>query len=145
MITYPFVRIWWKAGKVDFCSSGDYFVWDGKSDGAEFRDKVKKILKKYDPYPILHPPEPEPEPQHEPEPEQGESSDSNLSEQEINDLLDSQTSLPEVDDEVLEQHLKAKLISEIQQLDEILAGREPKAQTINSSIEDMVAENQELP
>ena len=62
LITYPFVRIWWKAGKVDFCSSGDYFVWDGKSDGAEFRDKVKKILKKYDPYPILHPPEPEPEP-----------------------------------------------------------------------------------
>jgi hypothetical protein len=68
-----------------------------------------------------------------------------LSEQEINDLLDSQTGLPDVDDEVLEQHLKAKLISEIQQLDEILAGREPKAQTINSAIEDMVAENQELP
>jgi hypothetical protein len=35
---------------------------DGKSDGVEFRDKVKKILKKYDPYPILHPPEPDPEP-----------------------------------------------------------------------------------
>ena len=62
---YPFVRVWWKKGKVDLCKSGDYFILGStRNDGKEMRDKIKKVLKKYDPYPILHPDEqPLPEPQ----------------------------------------------------------------------------------
>lgn len=46
---YPFVRVWWKAGKVDTCKSGD--DWTGGSDkgGATFVKKLKSVLKNFTP------------------------------------------------------------------------------------------------
>lgn len=46
---YPFVRVWWKAGKVDKCESGDW--WDGGSDkgGATIVKKMKSVLKNFTP------------------------------------------------------------------------------------------------
>lgn len=51
---FPFVRVWWKAGKVDYCVSGDTILGNCNSkEGKVLRDAFKKVLKKYDPTPIL--------------------------------------------------------------------------------------------
>ena len=48
LTTYPFVRVWWKSGKVDVAQSGDY--WDGaKVDGSAVAKKMKDVLKKFKP------------------------------------------------------------------------------------------------
>ena len=48
LTTYPFVRVWWKSGKVDVAESGDY--WDGaKVDGSAVAKKMKDVLKKFTP------------------------------------------------------------------------------------------------
>lgn len=48
LTTYPFVRVWWKSGKVDVAESGDY--WDGaKVDGSAVAKKMKEVLKKFTP------------------------------------------------------------------------------------------------
>ena len=46
---YPFVRVWWKAGKVDKAASGDY--WDGASSKGydTFIKKLNSLLKNYKP------------------------------------------------------------------------------------------------
>lgn len=46
---YPFVRVWWKAGKVDKAESGDY--WDGASatGGSTFVKKLQSLLKNFNP------------------------------------------------------------------------------------------------
>ena len=62
---YPFVRVWWKDGKVDTFKSGD--DWTGGTDkgGATFVKKLKSLLKNFDPNAGTKP-EPQPEPQPEP-------------------------------------------------------------------------------
>lgn len=49
LIGYPFVRLWWKAGKVDVAKSGD--EWDGASgSGASTLVKnLKSYLERFDP------------------------------------------------------------------------------------------------
>lgn len=47
LTTYPFVRVYWKAGKVDKYDSGDYWI-DKKSTGyTAFINKLNSLLKKY--------------------------------------------------------------------------------------------------
>ena len=60
---YPFVRVWWKAGKVDKYDSGDY--WDGKSSKGytTFINKLKTLLKNYKPEEPAPTPEPTPAPE----------------------------------------------------------------------------------
>ena len=68
LTTYPFVRVWWKAGKVDKYDSGDY--WDGKSSKGynTFISKLKTLLKNYKPETPAPAPEPVPEPEPTPAP-----------------------------------------------------------------------------
>lgn len=49
LITFPFVRLYWKAGKVDVAKSGD--DWDGGTGdgGATLVKNLKKYLKNYTP------------------------------------------------------------------------------------------------
>ena len=60
---YPFVRVWWKAGKVDKADIGDY--WDGGSGsgGATFVKKLQSLLKNFKPGAQDTTPTPEPAPE----------------------------------------------------------------------------------
>ena len=45
--TYPFVRVWWKAGKVDQAESGDYWIGGSSSGYDTFIKKLEALLAKY--------------------------------------------------------------------------------------------------
>ena len=47
LTTYPFVRVWWKAGKVDQAESGDYWIGGSSSGYNTFIKKLETLLKKY--------------------------------------------------------------------------------------------------
>lgn len=68
LTAYPFVRVYWKAGKVDKYESGDYWI-DKKSSGyTAFINKLESLLKKF-----LTAPAPTPAPTPEPEPAKPET------------------------------------------------------------------------
>jgi hypothetical protein len=47
LTTYPFVRVWWKAGKVDQAESGDYWIGSSSSGYSTFIKKLESLLAKY--------------------------------------------------------------------------------------------------
>ena len=46
---YPFVRVWWQAGKVDVAKSGDSWTGGTAKGGATFVKNLKNTLKNFDP------------------------------------------------------------------------------------------------
>jgi len=46
---YPFVRVWWKAGKVDVAKSGDSWTGGTAKGGATFVKNLKSTLKNFNP------------------------------------------------------------------------------------------------
>lgn len=46
---YPFVRVWWQAGKVDVAKSGDSWTGGTAKGGATFVKNLKSTLKNFDP------------------------------------------------------------------------------------------------
>jgi hypothetical protein len=46
---YPFVRVWWKAGKVDECQNGDYWTGGSSKGYNTFISKLKTLLKNFKP------------------------------------------------------------------------------------------------
>lgn len=62
---YPFVRVYWKAGKVDQCKTGDDWTGGKSTGGSTFVKKLKELLKNFKPQTEPAPtptPTPEPEP-----------------------------------------------------------------------------------
>ena len=49
LTTFPFVRVYWKPGKVDACASGGAWTGDTAKGGARFVDNLKMFLEKYNP------------------------------------------------------------------------------------------------
>ena len=47
--TYPFVRVYWKSGKVDKCESGDYWIDSSAKGYNAFIKKLNSLLKNYKP------------------------------------------------------------------------------------------------
>lgn len=67
---YPFVRVYWKGGKVDTYKSGDDWTGGKATGGATFVKKLKDLLKNYKPTTTTTTvPEPTPAPTPTPEPE----------------------------------------------------------------------------
>ena len=63
---YPFVRLYWKKGKVDFCKSGGKITGDTAKGAAKLVTALKNALKNYKP--ASDTPAPTPPPQPEPTP-----------------------------------------------------------------------------
>lgn len=49
LTTYPFVRVWWKAGKVDTYKSGDDWTGGGTKGASKFVTALQKLLKSFKP------------------------------------------------------------------------------------------------
>ena len=55
LTTYPFCRVYWKAGSVDTYKSGDDWTGGTSKGGATFVKKLQTLLKKFDPNPAPAP------------------------------------------------------------------------------------------
>ena len=62
LTTYPFVRVYWKKGKVDVAKSGNDWTGGGTSGAGKFVNALKSLLKDFCPNCGEEPAKPEPTP-----------------------------------------------------------------------------------
>ena len=132
MNLYPFVRVWWKAGKVDKAESGDY--WDGKSSKGytTFINKLKSLLKNYKP--DEQKPETTPTPTPEPEtPTTNESSNDGCNGNDCNSNCNGGCS-PDSEQKV------AKLIAKTKEVESKLAALSAELDAVKADAKSLLCE-----